>query len=58
MLDVDTAHQLRLARKRADLSLRQAARISPSYLSRLERSLSATRMATVIAAWSGGTRPG
>ena len=50
-LDLDTAHELRLARERLDLSLRQVARqarISPSYLSRLERGLRAPRVATAM----------
>ena len=44
-------HELRLARKRANLTLSQVARrarISPSYLSRLERGLRAPRVATVM----------
>ena len=51
VLDPDTAAELRLARKRLGLSLRQAARrarISPSYLSRLERGLRAPRVATAM----------
>ena len=51
MLDPDTARELRLARKRADLTLREAGRragISASFLSRLERGLRAPRLTTVM----------